>query len=69
MTQTAHHAWLWGPDPGTGREWSSERFREVLKQETRTRLKNAIYIAAYWDIAIGISCWFLQPSTAFPNNV
>ncbi|KAH1913029.1 hypothetical protein KXW51_003889 [Aspergillus fumigatus] len=22
------HAWLWGPDPGTGREWSSERFWE-----------------------------------------
>lgn len=35
-TQTAHHAWLWGPDPGTGREWSSKRFREALKRETRT---------------------------------
>jgi hypothetical protein len=35
-TQTAHHAWLWGPDPGTGREWSSERFREALKREMRT---------------------------------
>ncbi|KAH3208853.1 hypothetical protein KXV77_008742, partial [Aspergillus fumigatus] len=25
----AMQAWLWGPDPGTGREWSSERFREA----------------------------------------
>ncbi|RHZ43060.1 uncharacterized protein CDV56_100580 [Aspergillus thermomutatus] len=32
----AHTAWLWGPDPGTGREWSSERFWEALKRETRT---------------------------------
>ncbi|KAH2644767.1 hypothetical protein KXW55_006875 [Aspergillus fumigatus] len=68
-TQTAHHAWLWGPDPGTGREWSSERFREALKRETRTRLKNAIYIAAYRNIAIAISRWFLRPSAAFPHNV
>ncbi|KAF7184846.1 hypothetical protein CNMCM7691_006947 [Aspergillus felis] len=65
----AAQAWLWGPDPGTGREWSSERFREVLKQETRTRLGTAIHIAAYWDIAIGISRRFLRPSTAFPHNI
>jgi hypothetical protein len=65
----ATQAWLWGPDPGTGREWSSERFREALKQETRTRLGTAIHIAAYRDIAIGISRQFLQPSTAFPHNV
>ncbi|KAH2140648.1 hypothetical protein KXV68_007781 [Aspergillus fumigatus] len=51
----AMQAWLWGPDPGTGREWSSERFWEVLKRETRTRLGTAIYIAAYRDIAISIS--------------
>jgi hypothetical protein len=67
--QTAHHAWLWGPDPGTGREWSSKRFCEALKRETRTQLKNAIYIAAYRDIAIAISRQFLQPSAAFPYNV
>jgi hypothetical protein len=52
----AMQAWLWGPDPGTGREWSSERFREALKQETRTQLGTAIHIAAYRDIAISISC-------------
>ncbi|KAH2527256.1 hypothetical protein KXW97_002333, partial [Aspergillus fumigatus] len=65
----AMQAWLWGPDPGTGREWSSERFREALKRETRTRLGTAIHIAAYRDIAIGISRRFLRPSTAFPHNV
>jgi hypothetical protein len=52
----AMQAWLWGPDPGTGCEWSSERFREALKWETCTWLGTAIHIAAYWDIAIGISC-------------
>ncbi|RHZ43206.1 uncharacterized protein CDV56_100941 [Aspergillus thermomutatus] len=36
MWTVAHTAWLWGPDPGTGREWSSERFQEGLKRETRT---------------------------------
>ncbi|KAH2096223.1 hypothetical protein KXW65_004958 [Aspergillus fumigatus] len=51
----AAQAWLWGPNPGTGREWSSEWFREALKQETRTQLGTAIHIAAYRDIAIGIS--------------
>ncbi|KAF7174542.1 hypothetical protein CNMCM5623_007766 [Aspergillus felis] len=65
----AAQAWLWGPDPGTGREWSSERFWEVLKWETRTRLGTAIHIAAYRDIAIGISRRFLRPSTAFPYNI
>ncbi|KAH1805473.1 hypothetical protein KXX27_001513, partial [Aspergillus fumigatus] len=65
----AMQAWLWGPDPGTGCEWSSERFWEALKRETRTWLGTAIHIAAYWDIAIGISRRFLRPSTAFPYNV
>ncbi|KAF7174556.1 hypothetical protein CNMCM5623_007827 [Aspergillus felis] len=65
----AVQAWLWGPDPGTGREWSSERFQEALKQETHTRLGTAIHISAYRDIAIGISRRFLRPSTAFPYNI
>ncbi|GAA5230848.1 hypothetical protein GCM10025794_36760 [Massilia kyonggiensis] len=43
----AAQAWLWGPDPGTGREWSSEQFWEALKWETRTWLGTAIYIMAY----------------------
>ncbi|KAH1415624.1 hypothetical protein KXX32_000543, partial [Aspergillus fumigatus] len=48
---------------------SSERFREALKQETRTQLGTAIHITAYQDIAIGISRRFLRPSTTFPHNV
>ncbi|RHZ49046.1 uncharacterized protein CDV56_103939 [Aspergillus thermomutatus] len=66
---THHSAWLWGPNPGTGREWSSERFREALKRETRTQLGTAIHIAAYRDITIAISRRFLRPSTAFPHNI
>jgi hypothetical protein len=27
-------AYIWAPDPQTGREWTSERFREALKRET-----------------------------------
>jgi hypothetical protein len=65
----AAQAWLWGPNPGTSHEWSSERFQEALKQETRTQLGTAIHIAAYQDIAIGISRRFLRPSTAFPHNI
>ncbi|KAH1334307.1 hypothetical protein KXV31_006895, partial [Aspergillus fumigatus] len=52
----AMQAWLWGPDPGTGCEWSSEQFWEVLKWETHTWLGTTIHITVYWDIAISISC-------------
>lgn len=69
QSNQTHTAWLWGPDLGTGREWSSERFREALERETHTRLGNAIHIAAYCDIAIGISRRFLRPSVAFSHNV
>ncbi|KAH1633880.1 hypothetical protein KXX16_006190 [Aspergillus fumigatus] len=41
------HAWLWGPNPSTGYEWSSKQFWEVLKQETHTQLGTAIHITAY----------------------
>ncbi|PKX88249.1 uncharacterized protein P174DRAFT_455644 [Aspergillus novofumigatus IBT 16806] len=41
----------------------------ALKWETRTQLGTAIHIAAYRDIAIGISRQFLRPSTAFPHNI
>jgi hypothetical protein len=35
----AHRSlYLWGPDVGTGREWSSEQLREVLKRESKTSL-------------------------------
>ncbi|KAF7585906.1 hypothetical protein BBP40_009878 [Aspergillus hancockii] len=64
---------VWGPDPGTGQVWTSERFREVLKRETSTSLDWIINIAAYQDIAIGISRRFsrrfIQPSSAFASNI
>jgi superfamily II DNA or RNA helicase len=68
----AHRSpYLWGPDVGTGREWSSERLREVLKRESKTSIgaQHPLNIANYRDIAIGISRRFLRPSSAFPNNV
>ncbi|KAF9882951.1 hypothetical protein FE257_004862 [Aspergillus nanangensis] len=69
MAPTAHtRALLWGPDPGTQREWSSDRLREVLKRETGERLGQAINVHAYRDITIGISQRFLRPSSQFPHN-
>jgi hypothetical protein len=32
-------AYIWAPDPTSGREWTSERLREVLKRETTIGLK------------------------------
>jgi hypothetical protein len=66
-----HSPYLWGPDVGTGREWSSKRLREVLKCESKTSIsaQYPLNIANYCDIAIGISRRFLRPSSAFPNNV
>lgn len=61
--------YIWGPDPGTQREWKSERFREVLKRETKMRLQYAVNIQAYREIAIGISRRWMRPSSAFPSNV
>ncbi|OGE47046.1 hypothetical protein PENARI_c072G04807 [Penicillium arizonense] len=62
-------AYLWGPDPGTSRDWSSKRLREVLKRETTIGLNGqAINLNAYQDIAIGISRRFIRPSSVFPNN-
>ncbi|RMJ20764.1 hypothetical protein PHISP_08366, partial [Aspergillus sp. HF37] len=62
-------AYLWAPDPGTGRGWSSDRFREVLKRETAIGLHGqALNLPAYRDIAISISRRFLRPSSTFPNN-
>ncbi|KAA8645213.1 uncharacterized protein ATNIH1004_009430 [Aspergillus tanneri] len=67
--QIREDAFLWGPDPGTRRKWTSERFREVLKRETKTRLKQAINIQWYRDIAIGISRRFLRATAAFASNM
>ena len=69
MLETISSPYIWGCDVGSGREWSSERLREVLKRETRTGLGTAMTVAHYRDIAIGMSRRFLRPSSAFPNNI
>lgn len=56
---------LWPADPN-GRKWTSERVRETLKRESRVGLAGQeLTIAAYREIAIGISRRFLRGSTAF----
>jgi superfamily II DNA helicase RecQ len=55
---------MWPADPN-GRKWTSERFREALKRESRLGLGQELTIAAYREIAIGISRRFLRRSTAF----
>ncbi|KAL1993927.1 hypothetical protein VTN49DRAFT_2596 [Thermomyces lanuginosus] len=63
-------AFLWGPDPGTGREWTCDRINRVLQRETKSSTLNyALDIASYSDIAVGISRRRLQPHNAFPNYV
>jgi hypothetical protein len=60
--------YLWGPDAGTQRAWTSDRFREVLKRETQARLGQALNIPAYRDIAIGISRRFMRGASAFTSD-
>jgi superfamily II DNA helicase RecQ len=55
---------MWPADPG-GRKWTSDRLREALKRESRIGLGQALTIAAYREIAIGISRRFMRGSTAF----
>jgi RecQ family ATP-dependent DNA helicase len=55
---------MWPADP-SGRKWTSDRFREALKRESRIGLGLELTIAAYREIAIGISRRFLRGSTAF----
>jgi hypothetical protein len=55
---------LWPADLNR-RKWNSERVRETLKRESRIGLKQELTIAAYCEIAIGISWRFLRGSTAF----
>jgi hypothetical protein len=70
QTSVSQAAYLWPPDPLTGRQWTPERFREVLKRETAIGLHGySLNIPAYRDIAIGISRRFLRTSSVFPNNV
>jgi RecQ family ATP-dependent DNA helicase len=55
---------MWPADP-SGRKWTSDRFREALKRESRIGMGLELTIAAYREIAIGISRRFLRGSTAF----
>ncbi|MCN0155273.1 RecQ family DEAD/DEAH box helicase [Salinispora arenicola] len=73
MERQPHHRspYLWGPDVGSGRAWTSERFREALKQASQTGLGlgSGFNVANYRDIAVGISRRFLRGSSAFPDNI
>jgi hypothetical protein len=58
---------MWPADP-SGRKWTSDRFRETLKRESRIGLGLELTIPAYREIAIGISRRFLRKSTAFSTE-
>ena len=55
---------LWPADP-SGRKWTTDRLREMLKRESRVGLGQALTAQAYREIAIGISRRFMRRSTAF----
>ena len=50
-TMSSH---MWPADPN-GRKWTTDRLREALKRETSIGLGQPLTIAAYCEIAIGIS--------------
>jgi hypothetical protein len=56
------HMWLADLN---GRKWTTERLREALKRESRIGMGQEWTMAAYREIAIGISWRFLRGSTAF----
>jgi hypothetical protein len=55
---------MWPADP-SGRKWTSDRFRETLKRESRIGLGLEFTIPAYRENAIGISRRLLRKSAAF----
>jgi hypothetical protein len=55
---------MWPADPN-GRKWTTERLREALKRESWIGMGQEWTMAAYCEIAIGISRRFLRGSTAF----
>ncbi|KAI3144663.1 hypothetical protein CBS147317_9724 [Penicillium roqueforti] len=65
----ARTALLWGPDPMTHRQWTSQRLREVLQRESRLGLNGqTVNIASWRHIAIALSRRFLRTTSAFPQN-
>jgi hypothetical protein len=58
---------IWPADP-SGRKWTTERLREALKRESRIGIGQELTIAAYREIAIGISQRFLRGSAAFRTD-
>jgi hypothetical protein len=58
---------MWPADP-SGRKWTTERLREALKRESQIGIGQELTIAAYREIAIGISRRFLRGSTAFKTE-
>jgi hypothetical protein len=55
---------MWPADPNR-RNWTSDRLREALKRESQAGLGQPLTLAAYREIAIGISRRFLRKATAF----
>lgn len=55
---------MWPADP-SGCKWTSERFRRVLKRESRVGLGQELTIQSYREVAIGISRKFMRGSAAF----
>jgi superfamily II DNA helicase RecQ len=55
---------MWPADP-SGRKWTTERLRQVLKRESKVGLGQELTVAAYREIAIGISRKFMRGATAF----
>jgi hypothetical protein len=55
---------MWPADP-SGRRWTSDQLQEALKRESQVGLGQELTLAAYREIAIGISRRFLRKATAF----
>jgi hypothetical protein len=53
---------------GSIQKWTTESLREALKRESRIGIGQELTIAAYREIAIGISWRFLRGTTAFKTD-
>ena len=59
------HMW---PTDVSGKRWTSERMRKVLKRESRAGLGQELTVQSYRDVAIGISRKFMRRPTAFHTD-